>query len=114
MSPINNHLRITFDRAMQCEPDFNSTLPTQFSAAVTPFGRQVIFELKFVDRLPAWCFEMVRALGLVRGGAPKYAQGVVALGEDRVSNHGVALKLPATSSRAVSPVAFAATAPHAS
>lgn len=92
MSPINNHLRITFDRAVQCEPDFSHALPTEFSGAVTPFGRQVILELKFVDKLPGWCLEMVRALGLVRGGAPKYAQGIVSLGEHRVSNQGVALK----------------------
>ena len=60
-----------------------------------PFQRNVILELKFVNRLPNWCGEMIRALGLVRGGAPKYAMGVYAMGEHRVSNIGVGIKLPA-------------------
>jgi hypothetical protein len=37
---------------------------------------------------------MVRGFGLVRGGAPKYAQGILLLGEHRVSNCGVGLKVP--------------------
>jgi hypothetical protein len=88
-------MRVTFDRQVQCEPEFSDGLVTQFGDAVTPFDRQVVLELKFVNRLPGWCGEMVRAFGLVRGGAPKYAQGVFLLGEDRVSNRGVSIKVPA-------------------
>ncbi len=93
MSPANNSLRVTFDRAVLCEPEFGHALLTHLDAAVKPFDDQVVLELKFIDRLPTWCAEMVRTFGLVRGGAPKYAKGVLLLGEHRVSNRGVGLKV---------------------
>ena len=105
MSPVNNSMRVTFDRAVQCEPEFGGALLTRLGEAVTPFDAKVVLELKFVDRLPAWCHEMVRAFGLVRGGAPKYAQGVQLMGEHRLSNQGVGLTLRATAPGSV-------TAPH--
>lgn len=95
MSTVDNSLRVTFDREVRCEPEFSTALRTHFSDSVQPFADRVILELKFTNRLPAWCSEMVRALGLVRGGAPKYAQGVLVMGEERVSNCGVGLKVPA-------------------
>lgn len=111
MSPVNNSMRVTFDRAVQCEPEFGSVLRTRMGGAVSPFDAQVVVELKFVDRLPNWCNEMVRAFGLVRSGAPKYAQGVNALGEHRVSNQGVGINLqPAARRRQAVP----ASAPSAS
>jgi hypothetical protein len=94
MSSVDNSLRVTFDRAVRCEPEFSAALKTQFSEAVAPFDNKVILELKFTNRLPGWCSEMIRALGLIRGGAPKYAQGVLLMGEERVSNCGVGLKVP--------------------
>lgn len=94
MSPINNSMRVTFDRQVQCEPEFGLTLATQFDGGVNPFQKQVILELKFVNRLPTWCVEMIRSFELVRGGAPKYAQGVYLMGEHRVSNRGVGIKIP--------------------
>lgn len=93
MSPVNNAMRVTFDRAVQCGPEFGGALLTRLGEAVTPFDAQVVLELKFVDRLPSWAHEMVQAFGLVRGGAPKYAQGVQLLGEHRLSNQGVGLLL---------------------
>jgi hypothetical protein len=36
---------------------------------------------------------MIRVFGLRRGGAPKYAQGVLLMGEQRLSNRGVGLRL---------------------
>lgn len=97
MSPGGNSIRVTFDRQVQCEPEFSSALTTSLGDAITPFDNNVILELKFVDRLPNWCVEMVRLFGLVRGGAPKYAQGVLLLGEHRVSNRGIGLKVRGTS-----------------
>lgn len=94
MTPLGNSVRVTFDRQVECEPEFGCGLGTQLGAAVAPFERNVVLELKFVDRLPNWCGEMIRSLQLVRGGAPKYAQGVYLLGEHRVSNRGVGLRLP--------------------
>lgn len=96
MSPVNNSMRVTFDRAVQCEPEFGTAMTTSLGEAVAPFDQKVVLELKFVDRMPNWCHEMIRAFGLVRGGAPKYAQGVALLGEHRISNHGIGLKIADT------------------
>lgn len=96
MSPIGNSLRITFDRRVQCEPEFGTALNGKFAQPVSVFDGKVVFELKFTDRLPSWCAEMIRLYNLVRGGAPKYAQGVLLLGEHRVSNHGVGFKADAS------------------
>jgi hypothetical protein len=71
-------------------------LTTALNEAVAPFDDRVVLELKFIDRLPNWCSEMVRLFGLVRGGAPKYAQGILLLGEHRVSNRGVGLRVAPT------------------
>lgn len=97
MSPVNNSMRVTFDRAVQCEPEFGANLMTDLESPVTPFDESVVLELKFVDRLPEWCREMIRVFGLVRGGAPKYAQGVYLMGEHRVSNRGLGLTLTTAS-----------------
>jgi hypothetical protein len=94
MSPVNNSMRVTFDREVQCEPEFSPVLQTSLSEAVSPFEKKVVLELKFIDRLPQWCTEMIRVFGLVRGGAPKYAQGIVTMGEHRVSNQGIGFKVP--------------------
>lgn len=93
MSPVNNSMRVTFDRAVNCEPEFGCALRTGLGDAVAPFEDKIVLELKFVDRLPNWCREMIRALGLVRGGAPKYAHGVLRMGEHRVSSRGVGFKI---------------------
>jgi hypothetical protein len=85
MSPVNNALRITFDRQVQCEAEFKPRLTTQVGDAVSAFRDQVILELKFIDRLPHWCADMVRCFGLRRSGAPKYVAGVSLLGEDRLA-----------------------------
>lgn len=112
MSPCNNSMRVTFDRQVQCSPEFSASLSTDVGGAITAFD-QVIVELKFVDRLPNWCLEMIRVFSLRRSGAPKYVRGVELLGEAAVSNRGVNLKVPAVvpaSSRWVSaePLAVAA------
>lgn len=109
MSPANNSIRVTFDRQVQCVPEFEPGLRTGLDGAVLPFGDKVVLELKFVDRLPSWCNEMVRVFGLVRGGAPKYAQGVLLLGEDRVAKRRLPLTFPAVASTN-SPASFAASA----
>src|SRR5687768_15610205 len=54
MNPGNNSLRLTFDRQVQCEPQFGARLHAGVNegVAVEPFERQVIFELKFTSRMP--------------------------------------------------------------
>jgi hypothetical protein len=96
MHKRNNSLRVTFDRQVRCEAEFAPAMRTRFGCPVEPFEKQVIVELKFTDRLPAWCSEMIRSLGLVRSGAPKYVMGILAMGEHRLSNRGVGIKLPET------------------
>lgn len=93
MSPRDNSLRLTLDRQVQCEPQFAPSLHASSgqAGAVAPFERQVIFELKFTNRMPAWCGEMIRAFNLVRGSAAKYAEGIACMGEHRVSSRGLGL-----------------------
>ncbi|MDP3068956.1 MAG: polyphosphate polymerase domain-containing protein [Opitutaceae bacterium] len=102
MSPIGNALRVTFDRDVVCEPEFGTALNGRLANPIRVFEGRVVFELKFTDRLPAWCGEMIRLFELTRGGAPKYAQGVVVMGEHRVSNLGVGMRpaAPAPTPRA--------------
>ncbi|MBL9189801.1 MAG: polyphosphate polymerase domain-containing protein [Opitutaceae bacterium] len=92
MSPIGNALRVTFDRDVVCEPEFGTALKGTLTNPTRVFDRRVVFELKFTDRLPSWCGEMIRLFNLTRGGAPKYAQGVLLMGEHKVSNLGVGLR----------------------
>jgi hypothetical protein len=113
MSPIGNALRVTFDREVQCEPEFGTALNGKFSHPIPVFDRQVVFELKFTDRLPSWCGEMIRMFNLRRGGAPKYAQGVLLLGEHRVSNHGVGLRIAEQDPEAPAAAALAPAQPRA-
>jgi hypothetical protein len=94
MSPIGNALRVTFDRDVVCEPEFSHALNGRLAQPVRVFGNQVVFELKFTDRLPEWCGEMIRLFNLKRGGAPKYAHGVLVMGEHRVSNLGIGFRTP--------------------
>ena len=106
---MNNSARVTFDRVVKCEPEFGASLTTALGEAVAPFDDRVVIELKFVDRMPSWFSEMVRSFGLIRGGAPKYAQGISLIGEHRVSNRGVGLKLATNGARGIrEPVALPA------
>jgi hypothetical protein len=93
VDPADHPVRATFDREVQCEPQFSAALHAGImdAAAVRPFQPDVIFELKFTNRLPAWCGELVRAFNLVRCSAAKYAAGVALLGEHRVSNREIGL-----------------------
>ena len=113
MSPNDNSMRVTFDRQVQCEPQFSSRLNAQVAVAnvVTPFDSRVICELKFTNRMPNWCGELVRAFGLVRGGAAKYAEGVALMGEHRVSNRGVNLTLATVRDRSASALVQGHTVP---
>lgn len=93
MSPVNNSIRVTFDREVQCKPDFSTNLTTDLSNAVTAFD-QVVLELKFIDRLPSWCLDMIRHFELRRRGAPKYVRGVELLGEESISRRRVMVNMP--------------------
>jgi SPX domain protein involved in polyphosphate accumulation len=112
MSPGSNAVRVTFDRQVHCEPQFDTILDARLGDSVHAFEDHVILELKFTSRMPQWCGELVRSFGLVRGSAAKYAEGVCLMGEHRVSNRGVGFVVPATATAdAVGSLALVAAQP---
>jgi len=83
VSPNDNSVRVTLDRAMTCEPRFSSAVSTQLENPVYTYGKSVILELKFTDRFPDWFRDLVRVFDLMQYSAAKYAEGVTLLGENR-------------------------------
>ncbi|MFN3409986.1 MAG: VTC domain-containing protein [Limisphaerales bacterium] len=82
VSPADNHLRVTFDRDIFVEPWFEG----RFAPMTRPhqiYGDVVVLEVKFTDRFPRWCQEMVEQFHLNRSAAMKYCGGVDALGPDQ-------------------------------
>ncbi len=79
----HNAVRVTMDRAVECEPESGPNLSTTYTNAARPFRDQVILELKFTNRFPDWLQVMVRTFNLVQGSAAKYVDGVNALGPAR-------------------------------
>ncbi|MFP4191511.1 MAG: VTC domain-containing protein [Candidatus Hydrogenedentota bacterium] len=81
----DNSLRITFDREVRSEPQHNSELSSRITEPVYAFGNNVIFEIKFTDRVPRWVQEMVRAFGLRQQSAGKYVDGIASAPLDRLN-----------------------------
>ncbi|BET69445.1 polyphosphate polymerase domain-containing protein [Opitutales bacterium ASA1] len=73
--------RVTFDREIRSEPSHNAVFETSSASRAEVFPHEVVLELKFTDRFPAWMAEAVRTFDLVQAGAAKYVDGVVAMGE---------------------------------
>jgi hypothetical protein len=84
VDPRGSHVRVTFDRQVMAEPRFEAEFGTQLVQPVSPFGRQVILELKFTNFFPLWFRELVEHFDLVRAGAAKYCEGVALIGEERL------------------------------
>ncbi len=84
VSKNNNSVRVTFDRHVSGEPQHKSVFTTRMARPVTPFGKQIVLELKFTDRFPDWFNELVRHFDLLQTGAPKYCGSVMGSGEERV------------------------------
>lgn len=78
-------VRVTLDRNVRIEPEFSGVLSAQMLNPVEVYGGQVILELKFTERMPAWMIEMVRSFELKSCGAAKYGQGVLLMGQHRVA-----------------------------
>jgi len=85
ISPRNNAVRVTMDRAVKCDPDPTLSLSGEMKNPVLVFGRNVVLELKFSGRFPDWFRELARVYGLVQCSAAKYADGVALLGESRLA-----------------------------
>jgi len=76
ISRFNNAVRVTMDRAVQCEPELEMRLATKMDRPVNVFSDVVTLELKFADRFPDWFRDLTRVFGLVQCGAAKYVEGV--------------------------------------
>lgn len=75
--PGQNAVRVTLDRDIVCEPRSTFSTSTQLKRPSDVFDPgEVILEIKFTERFPAWLAAVVRELGLVRTGAAKYVDGV--------------------------------------
>lgn len=101
----HNKIRVTLDRNVQSEPERRVSFDYDFAHPNSVFGEQVILELKFTDRFPLWFKELVQVFGLRQGGAAKYVQGILNMGEHRVMQHQDYSQFGAqgTSTRAQSP-----------
>jgi len=83
ISPRDNSVRVTLDRAVRCEAEPLAHLHTRMTDPVVVFGKEVVLELKFTDRFPDWFKQLVRVFGLMQCGAAKYVDGVTLAGEYR-------------------------------
>lgn len=90
VSTHDNSIRVTMDRNVYCSPEFTTSLRTDLTNPVKPFGNKVILELKFTGRFPNWFRTMVETFDLVRGPAAKYADGVELLGVHLFKGRGTA------------------------
>lgn len=80
----DNSVRVTFDRRVRSCPEPNATLSPEMTDPVFVFGNAVVLELKFTERFPNWCRELVRVFGLRQTSAAKYVDGVLLMEERNV------------------------------
>jgi len=85
ISPYDNSVRVTMDRAVYVEPDPGARLATNMENPRLLFKPWVILELKFTNRFPDWFRDLIRGFDTMQCGAAKYAEGVLTLGEEMVS-----------------------------
>lgn len=76
MSREDNSARLTFDRDVRSEPDPEARLSTRMRHPRVTWGKAVVLELKFTDRLPDCFGELVRRFKLKPSGAAKYVDGL--------------------------------------
>ena len=98
VDPRGSHVRVTFDRHVQAEPEPDARFGTAMANPVSAFSHQVILELKFTNFFPLWFRDLVERFDLVRCGAAKYCDSVDLIGPEHL---GACLHEP---SAAVSPV----------
>lgn len=83
-STVDNYVRVTFDRCMQCQPMRDWRLhgdpaewrpvdaPRTFGETASPY----VLEIKFLDAPPAWLRDLVLRFDLERRGFSKYGRAV--------------------------------------
>lgn len=80
--PETDNLRFTMDRQVRCWPHPSEELSTDVMPGQFVFGNTPVIEIKFTCRYPDWLRDMVRALGMERGSAAKYVDGIQAHGQE--------------------------------
>ncbi|HEY4415629.1 MAG TPA: polyphosphate polymerase domain-containing protein [Verrucomicrobiae bacterium] len=81
VSTHNNSVRVTMDRQVELDLDATSCMSAKMADPVCVFGKEVILELKFTGRFPAWFGDLVRHFGVRQCSAAKYADGLSLLRE---------------------------------
>jgi hypothetical protein len=84
MSPRNNSVRVTMDRAVRFAHQPLTRLSTHMEKHVPIFRPEVILELKFANRFPNWFTELIRVFNMRQDAASKYATGIMLYGEERL------------------------------
>ncbi|HPC62377.1 MAG TPA: polyphosphate polymerase domain-containing protein [Verrucomicrobiota bacterium] len=84
VSEQDNSARVTLDRQVRTQPHFSGEITTKMTDYAEPFEPDVILELKFTNRFPTWFRELAEVFGVMQCGCAKYADGVVALGNERL------------------------------
>lgn len=93
-----DNVRVTMDRSVRTEARTEPFFSTEMNHPSLPFGDRVILELKFTDRFPGWCRELVERFDLMQCGAAKYCEGLAGLPEFGVSHAGDFREQPRTRS----------------
>jgi len=77
----NNAVRVTFDRNVVSEaiPRRPLEFRTVTDNSVPVFGSEIILELKFTNRFPAWFKDIVQSYSLQQESAAKYVDGLIQL-----------------------------------
>ena len=79
----DNSARLTMDRLVRSEYDFQGRLSTHLLHPKLVWGNHIVLELKFTGRFPDWFGQLVRVFGLTQCGAAKYVDGVTLLNRER-------------------------------
>lgn len=86
VSTHDNSVRVTMDRDVRFEPEFEPGLGCSMKHPVRSFEPKVILELKFTGRYPNWFRDLVQTFGLIRMGAAKYADGLFDAGLEKFAH----------------------------
>ena len=96
VDPLNDNVRVTLDRDVRTEIRTQLSFMTSMQNPSLPFGNRVILELKFTDRFPNWCRDLVEFFDLVQCGAAKYCEGMAGIPETGLSHVGDFRERPGT------------------
>ena len=87
VSPMNNSVRVTFDRNIRIEPFFKADAVVPMSHPTRVYSHAVVMEIKFTNRFPNWLRDLVEQFGLMQFSAAKYSGGVDLAGEQWFREH---------------------------